>query len=175
MQSAVGVIGFADRHGPQQRRGVGNDAGGGWRHAGNCCQQLAGVRCLRGTQHLLTAAEFHRLATVHHQHLIGDVSHHAHVVGDEQHRAAGFLLQCLNKLQDVFLRGDIQGGGGFVTNEECRLHHHGHGDDDALTLPAAELVRIALPHSFGVGQTHLRQHVQHRTAALAGWPIGMGA
>ena len=175
MQSAVGVIGFADRHGPQQGRGVSDMASGGWRHAGHGGQQRLGVGCLRRCQHLRTAAEFHRLASVHHQHLVCNVGHHAHVMGDEQHRAAGFLLQCLNKLQDVFLGGDIQSGGGFVTNQQCWLHHHGHGDDDALSLPAAQLVRVAVPHALGVGQTHLRQHLQHRFAALCGRPVGVGA
>ena len=88
-------------------------------------------------QHLLAQAQFHRLAAVHHQHLVGDVSHHAHVMGDEQHRAARFLLQSLNELQDVFLGGDVECGGGLVTNQKRRLHDHGHGDDDALALPAA--------------------------------------
>ena len=175
MQSAVGVIGFADRYRSQQGRGVRNDASGGRRHAGHGGQQRLGVGCLRGCQHLRTAAEFHRLASVHHQHLVCNVSHHAHVVGNEQHRAAGFLLQSLNELQDVFLGGDIQSGGGFVTNQQCWLHHHGHGDDDALSLPTAQLVRVAVPHALGVGQTHLRQHFQHRFAALCGRPVGVGA
>ena len=175
MQSAVGVVGFTNRQGTQQRRRVRNAPRRWWRHAGHGRQQLAGVGCLRGMQHLVAAAQLDRNTSVHHQHLIGNVSHYPHVVGDEQHRASRFLLQSLNQLQDVFLGGDVQSGGRFVTDQQGGLHDHGHGNHDALALTAAQLMRIALPHALGVGQTHLRQHVQHRAAALTGRPIGVCA
>ena len=62
-----------------------------------------------------------RNTTVHHQHLIGNISDHAHVVRDEQHRRAAVLLQLFDEFQYLLLRGHVQSCGRLVANQERRL------------------------------------------------------
>ena len=58
----------------------------------------------------------------------------------------------LHRLQYLDLGGDVERGGRLVEDQEVRHADHGHRDHDALALPAAHLVGIALRHLRGVGE-----------------------
>jgi hypothetical protein len=57
-----------------------------------------------------------------------------------------------------------------------RPRHQRHGDDDALLLPARELVRIGVEHALGIGQMHRLDHLPRGRAgsgvAARSWIIG---
>jgi len=50
------------------------------------------------------------------------------------------------------LDGDVEGGGGFVGDEQAGSIDESHGNEDALALASGELVRIVAEARFGVGE-----------------------
>ena len=72
-----------------------------------------------------------------------DVADHRQVVGDEQVRQVELLPKVLQQVDDLRLDGDIQRRHRFIQHQELRLDRQSAGDADALTLAAAELVRIS--------------------------------
>ena len=61
---------------------------------------------------------FHDPAAVHDYHVVCHLRHHAEVVGDEEDGGAEVLDEALEVVEDLFLDGDVEGGGGFVGDEE---------------------------------------------------------
>ena len=55
----------------------------------------------------------------------------------------------LEEVEDLGLDGDVEGGDGFVGDDEFRLWGEGAGDGDALALAAGELVGV-LAHEAAV-------------------------
>ena len=55
------------------------------------------------------------------------------------------------KIEDLGLNGYVEGGGGFVGDEELGAVDEGHGDEDALTLAAGELVGVVVEAALGEG------------------------
>ena len=68
------------------------------------------------------------------------------------------LLQVLQEIDDLRLHGDVQGGDRLVGHDEVGVQDERTSDGDALTLAAAELVRVAA-HERGL-QPHLSQHLR---------------
>ena len=66
------------------------------------------------------------------------------VVGDEQVRRAELLLKVGEKVEDLCLNRDIEGGDGLVADDQLRAQGEGAGDADTLALTAGELVRVAV-------------------------------
>ena len=79
---------------------------------------------------------FHHLAGVHHAEEIADPGHHPQVVGDEDVGGVEIPLQLLDQVEHRRLHGDVQGRGGLVHDQQCRVVEHGHGDDHPLLLTA---------------------------------------
>src|SRR5205085_4020379 len=73
------------------------------------------------------------------------------------------VLQVLQEVDDLRLDGQIQGADRFVTNDEPRFDRERAGDADALTLAAAEFVRVTL-RVRGI-ETHIRQQALHTSPA----------
>ena len=98
---------------------------------------------------------------LHHGHPVGDLGDDAEIVGDEQHARPAPLLQILDQRQDLRLRGDVEGGGRLVGDQESRVEHHRGRDHDALPLAARELVRIDLEKALRLRQAHGRHDLDH--------------
>ena len=62
-------------------------------------------------------------------------------MGDEHEAHARVFLQLHQKLEDLRLDGDVEGGGRFVRNQQLRTAGDGHGDHHALVHAARELMR----------------------------------
>jgi len=62
------------------------------------------------------------------------------------------LLQVAEKGEDLGLDGDVESGGGLVGDEQARPVDEGHGDEDALTLTAGELVGEVAEAGLGCGE-----------------------
>ena len=97
---------------------------------------------------------------MHHRHVVGVAGHQAQVVADQQNAQIALALQAPQQIQDGFLDGHVQGGGGLVGDQQGRVVGQRHGDHHPLTLAAAELMRVALQHVLGGGQLHLFQQIQ---------------
>ena len=111
-----------------------------------------GVHALR--KHAVGGAAFHHAAAVHHQHALGVLGNHTQVVRDQQQRHAAFFHQAGDQVEDLRLQGDVQRGGGFVSNQQIGLTSQGHGDGDALALTAGELVGVGVNPACGVGNAN---------------------
>ena len=66
------------------------------------------------------------------------------------------ILQVLQEIQHLRANGHVQGGYGFVRDDQTRIERQRAGNADALALAAAEGVRIA-PHIFGAQADHGQQ------------------
>src|ERR1700733_10862286 len=73
------------------------------------------------------------------------VSDHGKIVADEQHGHSG-VLQIKQQIDDLTLNGDVEGTDDFIADQKLRTQDHGPRDGDALTLAAAEFVRISAAH-----------------------------
>ena len=102
----------------------------------------------------------HRLAGIHHADAVAGLEHQPEVVADEEHRGAELAAEVLDQVDDAGLDGDVERGGRLVEDQQRRLRHQRHGDDDALLLAAGELVRVAAEDARGVGQAHRLDHAR---------------
>ena len=70
--------------------------------------------------------------------------HNPQVVRNEEVGDAELLLQVLQQVDDLRLDRDVERRHRLVGDDQARLDRQGARDADALALPAAELVRIAV-------------------------------
>ena len=78
----------------------------------------------------------------------------------------------LDQLQDLRLDRHVQGGRGFVRQDELRVARQRYGDHDALAHPAGELVRIVLESLARSGMPTLpRSSATRSVAAVADNPM----
>src|SRR6266545_3866722 len=80
---------------------------------------------------------------VHDRHALAEVANDAEIVRDEDEGELAAFLQPLQQQQYLRLDRNVEGRDRLVGNEELGLERERAGDTDALTLAAAELVRVA--------------------------------
>ena len=83
-------------------------------------------------------AELHDSAAIHDGDAIGQVPDHADIMADEQQREAELVAQFGKQVEGRGLHGDVEGGDGFVANEELRPAGQRAGDGDPLFLAPPE-------------------------------------
>ncbi|MNX51580.1 hypothetical protein D3C86_822420 [compost metagenome] len=79
------------------------------------------------------------------------------IVRNQHHRGSVALLLLGQHPHDLRLRDHVQGGGGFVGEDQGRVATERHGDQDTLALPSRHLVRISRQHAGGIAQTDFLQ------------------
>jgi hypothetical protein len=99
----------------------------------------------------LGAGLFDDLAMLHDGYAIGYLRDHGEIVRDEEHGEVVGSAQIIEELQDLGLNGDIEGGGGFVGDEQTGAVDEGHRDEDSLALAAGELVGIVADAALRLG------------------------
>ena len=72
-----------------------------------------------------------------------------------------------SRSQDLGLDGDVERSGRLVGDQEHGVVRQGHGDDDALLLPAGQLMRIGVDTPFRFGDADQREQLDR---ALPGRP-----
>ena len=110
---------------------------------------------------------------LHDGDTIGDLGDDGEVVGDEEDGEVVSAAEGAEEIQDLGLDGDVECGGGLVGDEECGAVDEGHGDEDALTLAAGELVRVIAEAVFGVGKGDLLHGGQDAKANFCAGGAGM--
>ena len=113
-------------------------------------------------EQVLRVGHLHDKALVDHGDAVTDEAHHAQIVADEQVGQPTLTLELAHQVQHLGADGHVQGGNGFVSNDEFRVHHQGAGDADALALAAGELVGEA------GGKLGQQTHVVQRLGDLLG-------
>ena len=128
----------------------GGEAGLALAEAGDAGDQGLGVGVLGIIQDLRDGAGFDDAATEHDDDIVGKILHDAEIVGDEEDGHAVVRADIAEEVENLFLDGDVEGGGGFVGDEDAGFAGEGHGDHDALLHAAAEFVGIGAAAVFGV-------------------------
>src|SRR5690606_29929332 len=113
---------------------IGVEAGG---------EEGAGIILAWRFEDLADGSQFDDFALLHDHHVIGKIADDRQVVGDEDEGDAHLLAQPVEQRDHLPLYGDVEGGDGFVADDQLRLEGERAGDRDALTLATGGLVRIA--------------------------------
>ena len=120
----------------------------------------------RPPEELLGGRQLDDAAEVHHGDAVGDVADDGEVVRDEDVGQVELLLQLDEQVQHLRLDRDVERRDGLVGDDELRLQDERARQADALPLPAAELVRVAVG-SLGRHADALEHVVHDRVALLA--------
>src|SRR5699024_523682 len=105
--------------------------------------------------------------------LVGDVGDLSQVRGDEEDGHIQLGLQAGEESQDLRLRGDVQGGGGLVGDEQLGPTYQGHRDHRALTHPARELECVGVEAFLGLRHPHLVQRLDDELPRALAVEIGV--
>jgi hypothetical protein len=81
-------------------------------------------------------AAFHYRAAVQHDRFVGELADDGQVVADEDVGDVGLVADVGEQVQHLGLDGDVEGGDGFVEDQDCWLRCEGAGDRDPLPLAA---------------------------------------
>ena len=96
---------------------------------------------------------------IHHVDRVAHFRDHGEIVGDENDGGAEIPLAVADEVEHLFLDGDVEGGGGFVADEEFGFGDQCHGDHHALAHAAGELVGVGMDALFGIGDADLGEGV----------------
>jgi hypothetical protein len=97
----------------------------------------------------LDGTAFDDLAGVGDGDAVGELRDDPEVVGDEEDGHAEFAAQLVEEFEDLGLDGDIQGGGGFIGDEQAGARGESHGDGDSLLHASGQLVWVLPSANFG--------------------------
>ena len=95
-----------------------------------------GVVFLRVVEDLVCAAVFDEFSVLHDGDVVADSADDGEVVADEDVGQSVFGLESAQQFDDFDLDGTVEGGGGFVEEDELGPQDEGAGDGDALALSA---------------------------------------
>lgn len=95
-------------------------------------------------------ANFCDATGVENENAICEAGEKSGIVGDENHGEADVLSEGAEKLDNLLLRCWIQRRRRLIGNDEGRAACSGLSDENALTLAAAQLVRIGAGNASGV-------------------------
>ncbi len=112
-------------------------------------------------------AGFDDATSVEHGDFVGHGGDDADVVGDEHNGGLVFGLEIADEAEDLGLEGDVEGGGGFVGDEQVRAVSKGQGQGDALPFSAAEFEGITGPDPRGIGMEQVSGEFADRRFAAA--------
>ena len=120
----------------------------GFSHPGQSLQQSLGIGVQRISKQGSHIAVLHHHTGVHNQHIITHFGHYAQIMGDHHDRGVQGLFQCPHQIQDLRLDRNIQGGCGFIGDQQLRVAGEGHGDHNSLAHSAAQLMGILVNPFF---------------------------
>ena len=121
------------------------------RQGGN---QLFRVVVLGMFKQFVGVIHFYGMSIIHHHHAVAHEAYHTQVVRNEDVGEPAFLLQFVQKIEDLRLHRYIQSRHRLVADDQPRVDRQGTGDADALPLSARKLVRVTVvmlgfqPHLF---------------------------
>ena len=121
--------------------------------------QRLGVGMGRGVVDRRGRALLDHPAEVHHCDAFAHMAHDGQVVGDEEVGQALLGLEVGEQVDDLGLHGHVEGAHRLVADHQVRAQGQRPGDGDALSLPAGELMRVAVEH--GAVEADLVEQLDH--------------
>ncbi len=138
-----------------KRDELGNRAGNGNElpadDGGRSGEKALSVRMLWRDEDVLRGTFLNDAAGVHDGDAFGDLGDDTEIVSDEEESKFHFAAELVEQFKDLFLHGDIESGGGLVGDEQFGIGGESHGDHDALTKSAGELMRKLPSADIGFG------------------------
>ena len=128
-------------------------------------QKRSRVRVERVVVEFVAVRDLDDVAEVHHGDAVADVADDRKVVSDEQVGQPELLLQVFEQVDDLSLNRNVQRRNRLVADDEARVNCQRPSDADSLTLPAAELVGVAIGHVRV--QPYGLQQLRHAIVVLA--------
>jgi hypothetical protein len=158
----------------RQRKQAGNDSRDWFepapvladRAAGNRVHEPLGVGMERIFEKLFYTGMLHDTSGVHHKDLLGHLGYHAKVMGNKQNRHTVRLAQIIEKRKYLCLDGYVQGGRGFIGDNEARATGYGYRYHYPLAHTAAHLMRIVPHPDFRQWDTNPVQKIDNLKAGL---------
>ena len=83
---------------------------------------------------------------IHHNDPFAQVPHYCQVMADEQHRQVSFPNGFTEQIQHLGTNGDVEGGDGFIGDQQIRRTHQCPSNGDPLALPPGQFVRKPFQH-----------------------------
>ena len=93
--------------------------------------------------HRLDRSALDYFSEIHHDDAVADEADHVKVVRDKDISETEFLLQIDQQIEHLRLDRLIEGGNGFVENDQARRQSERAGDINPLLLSAGQFMRIA--------------------------------
>jgi len=125
---------------------------------GDGLKQRFCIGMTRRSEHGLGWAALDYAAAIENQDAIGETGEQSGIVRDEDHRQAEFFLERSKEAENFHLRGGVKRRRGFVRDDDRGAAGNGLGDEDALALAAAELMRIRVRDAAGVCRKEQREY-----------------
>lgn len=101
------------------------------------------------------ASGLDEVAGLHDEEAMADLMEEAEIVGDKKNGHVMALVEVLEKVDNAFLGGGIEGGGGLIRDEQVGLGTDGGGDGEPLEHTTAEHGGKGLEDGFGWLDTDL--------------------
>ncbi len=79
---------------------------------------------------------------------------------------AGIVAQVAEQTKNTGLHGDVEGGGGFVGQQNVRIGYESHCDHGPLTHPTGKFMGIRAGPLLGVSDTHFHHHLNGSPLSL---------
>jgi len=86
-------------------------------------------------------------------------------VGDEKDCHALLVCELAEKIENIRPRGGVEHADNLIRDQKLYIHEQGARDEQALELPAGELVRV-LPQDFPRVQVHHADHLLYPALEL---------
>ena len=111
---------------------------------GNGFQQGLGVWMLGRGVEFSGRGPLDKFAKIHHADFVADMLDDGKIVRDKKEGDSKFFLQVADEIEHLALHRDVEGGDGFVGDDEFWFKGEGARDADALALSAGEFVRVTV-------------------------------
>lgn len=112
-------------------------------------------------------------AVLHDGNAIRDLGDDGEIMRDEEDGEVVGASEGAKEIEDLRLDGDVERGGGLIRDEQAGAVDKRHGDKDALTLAAGELVRVVAQAKLRVRQSDLPHSSEDAVADLCARGSGM--
>ena len=117
-------------------------------------QKSPGIRVPGRRKKVPARRRFHDFPGVHQSHAVGVLLHHRQIVRNEQQCRSPLLLQLLQKRHHLRLQRHVKRRRRLVRDDDVGMPRQGHGNQNALLLPARKFHGIRPEPILGVRNPH---------------------
>ena len=118
------------------------------------------IRVQRHIENVLDSAFFYYASRIHNDNVIRHASNNAQIVRNKHDRPVDFVFDFFEQVQNLGLYCHVERGGRLVRYYQFGIASERHGNHNALTHTARQLVRIAFVNNVGHSYADKPQHFE---------------